>query len=142
VVVNDGRIVAFANLWTLGSGAELSVDLMRHANSTSRILMDYLFIETMLWGKAQGYRWFNLGMAPLSGMQDREFAPVWNRMAAFLYRHGEHFYNFGGLRRYKEKFDPEWRPRYLACPGGLALPRVLMEVTTLIAGGTRRVFMR
>jgi len=142
VVVNGGRIVAFANLWATGSGSELSVDLMRHANSASRNLMDYLFISAMLWGKERGYRWFNLGMAPLSGMQDREFAPVWNRMAAFLYRHGEHFYNFNGLRRYKEKFGPEWRPRYLACPGGLALPRVLMEVTTLIAGGTRRVFMR
>ena len=76
---------------------------MRHANTASRNLMDYLFIEIMLWGKQAGYRWFNLGMAPLSGMQDREFAPVWNRMAAFLYRHGEHFYNFNGLRRYKEQ---------------------------------------
>jgi phosphatidylglycerol lysyltransferase len=138
----DGRIVAFANLWTTESKAELSIDLMRHANATSRNLMDYLFIEIMLWGKQAGYRWFNLGMAPLSGMQDREFAPVWNRMAAFLYRHGEHFYNFNGLRRYKSKFDPQWQPRYLACPGGLALPRVLMDVTTLIAGGTRRIFMR
>ena len=138
----DGRIVAFANLWTTASRSELSIDLMRHANTDSRNLMDYLFIEIMLWGKQAGYRWFNLGMAPLSGMQDREFAPVWNRMAAFLYRHGEHFYNFNGLRRYKEKFAPVWQPRYLACPGGLALPRVLMEVTTLIAGGTRRVFMR
>lgn len=142
VVLHEGRIVAFANLWATASKTELSIDLMRHATAGSRNLMDYLFIEMMLWGKAQGYRWFNLGMAPLSGMQDREFAPVWNRMAAFLYRHGEQFYNFNGLRRYKNKFDPEWHPRYLACPGGLALPRVLMEVTTLIAGGTRRVFMR
>jgi phosphatidylglycerol lysyltransferase len=142
VVMLEGRIVAFANLWEAASRAELSVDLMRQSNTASRNLMDYLFIEIMLWGRAQGYRWFSLGMAPLSGMQDREFAPVWNRMAAFLYRHGEHFYNFNGLRRYKNKFDPEWHPRYLACPGGIALPRVLMEVTTLIAGGTRRVFMR
>ena len=142
VVLIDGRIVAFANLWATGSGTELSVDLMRHVDTETRNLMDYLLIEIMLWGKQLGFHRFNLGMAPLSGMQDREFAPVWNRMAAFLYRHGEPFYNFNGLRRYKEKFDPEWRPRYLACPGGLALPRVLMEITTLIAGGTRRVFMR
>jgi phosphatidylglycerol lysyltransferase len=142
VVQMDGRIVAFANLWLAESHAEVSIDLMRHANSASSNLMDYLFIEIMLWGKQAGYRWFNLGMAPLSGMQDREFAPVWNRMGAFLYRHGEHFYNFSGLRRYKQKFDPDWRPRYLACPGGLALPRVLMDVTTLIAGGTRKVLMR
>ena len=142
VVRIDGRIVAFANLWLAGDKSEVSIDLMRHAVGVSGNLMDYLFIEIMLWGRQQGYHWFILGMAPLSGLQDREFAPVWNRMGAFLYRHGEHFYNFSGLRRYKDKFDPEWRPRYLACPGGLALPRVLMDVTTLIAGGTRRVFMR
>jgi len=142
VVRIDDRIVAFANLWPSASFTEVSVDLMRHADEASSNLMDYLFIETMLWGKQAGYRWFNLGMAPLAGMQDREFAPVWNRMGAFLYRHGEQFYNFSGLRRYKQKFAPEWRPRYLACPGGLALPRVLMDVTTLIAGGTRKVLLR
>jgi len=142
VVRIQGNIVAFANLWPAENLNEVSIDLMRHANAASSNLMDYLFIEIMLWGRAAGYRWFNLGMAPLSGMQDREFAPVWNRMGALLYRHGEHFYNFSGLRRYKQKFAPEWRPRYLACPGGLALPRVLMDVTTLIAGGTRKVLMR
>ena len=32
-------------------------------------LMDYLFVELMLWGSRQGYRWFNLGMAPLAGLE-------------------------------------------------------------------------
>jgi phosphatidylglycerol lysyltransferase len=138
----DGRLVAFANLWRTDNHAELSVDLMRHASDAPRGLMDYLFTEIMLWGKQAGYRWFNLGMAPLSGLQDREFAPMWNRTAAFLYRHGEHFYNFEGLRHYKEKFDPQWRPRYLASTGGWALPRVLVDVTSLIAGGPRKLLMR
>ncbi|MEZ5486405.1 MAG: phosphatidylglycerol lysyltransferase domain-containing protein [Steroidobacteraceae bacterium] len=57
-------------------------------------------------------------------------------------RHGEHFYHFEGLRQYKEKFHPQWRPRYLASLGGLALPRVLMDVTTLIAGSPRKLLMR
>jgi lysylphosphatidylglycerol synthetase-like protein (DUF2156 family) len=37
-----------------------------------------------------------------------------------LFRHGEHFYNFQGLRAFKDKFDPIWEPRYLASLGGLA----------------------
>ena len=78
--------------------------------------MDYLFVELMLWGEAEGYRWFNLGMAPLAGLEDRALAPLWNRLGALLFRHGEHFYNFQGLRQYKEKFDPVWEPRYLASP--------------------------
>ena len=136
-----GRMVAFANLWRTGNHAELSVDLMRHSGDAHHGFMDYLFVEIMLWGKLAGYQWFNLGMAPLSGLQDREFAPLWSRTGALLYRHGEHFYNFEGLRRYKERFTPQWRPRYLASPGGWALPRVLVDVTSLIAGGTRKVLM-
>jgi phosphatidylglycerol lysyltransferase len=81
-------------------------------------------------------------MAPLSGLQNRTLAPLWNRAGALLYRHGEHFYNFRGLRQYKDKFDPLWEPRYLASPGGLALPRVLANTAALISGGLRGVVSR
>ena len=67
---------------------------------------------------AQGYRWFNLGMAPLSGLEAHPLAPAWHRVGNFIFRHGEHFYNFEGLRRYKAKFDPAWEPRYLVARGG------------------------
>ena len=87
--------------------------------------MDYLFINLMLWGREQGYRSFNLGMAPLSGMEKRPFAPLWNRIGSAIFRHGEHFIILRGLRDYKQKYNPIWEPRYLACPGGFALPRVL-----------------
>jgi phosphatidylglycerol lysyltransferase len=93
----------------------------------------------MLWGKQQGYRWFNLGMAPMSGFEDRALAPLWSRVGSFLFRHGEHFYNFQGLRQYKEKFDSTWEPRYLASPGGLALPRIVTNVASLISGGLKGV---
>ena len=128
-------MIAFATLW-LGAGkAELSIDLMRHLPEAPHGVMDGLFIELMLWGRREGYGWFNLGMAPLSGLEDRPLAPAWNRLGAYLFRHGEHFYNFQGLRKYKEKFDPAWEPRYLAAPGGPALPRILLDVVALISGG-------
>jgi phosphatidylglycerol lysyltransferase len=128
-------VVAFANLWLSGSQRTMSVDLMRFSEQAPRSTMDYLFIELMLWGKAEGYQQFNLGMAPLSGLDAHELAPLWAKAGAWLYRHGEHFYNYDGLRRYKEKFDPVWEPRYLASPGGLALPRILTNVASLISGG-------
>jgi phosphatidylglycerol lysyltransferase len=133
----QGEICAFANLWTTGTKAELSVDLMRFDPGAPRSAMDFLFIELMLWGRREGYRWFNLGMAPLSGLEGRAIAPLWSRLGTLVYRHGEHFYNFQGLHQYKEKFDPVWEPRYLACPGGLALPRVLADVAALISRGFR-----
>jgi phosphatidylglycerol lysyltransferase len=74
-------------------------------------------------------------MAPLAGLQHHRLAPLWNRFGALLFRHGEHFYNFQGLRAFKDKFDPVWEPRYLASPGGLALPRILANVAALVSGG-------
>ena len=72
--------------------------------------MEQLFIELMLWGKEEGYQWFNLGMAPLSGLHSHPLAPTWNRVGALIFRLGEEFYNFQGLRRFKEQFDPVSRP--------------------------------
>jgi phosphatidylglycerol lysyltransferase len=137
-----GTPVAFANLWTTATRAELSVDLMRFDPRAPRSTMDYLFIELMLWGKREGYRWFNLGMAPLSGLESHPLAPAWHRVGNFVFRHGEHFYNFEGLRRYKAKFDPTWEPRYLVARGGIALPRVLVEISVLVAGGMKELFAR
>ncbi len=142
VVKREGRIIAFANVWQSAGNTELSIDLMRYEPDAPKGVMDYLMIELMLWGRAQGYAWFNLGMAPLAGLADREFAPLWNRVGAFLFQHGEHFYNFAGLRAYKQKYDPVWRPRYLATTGHLTLPRAVMDVASLIAGGSRRILMR
>jgi phosphatidylglycerol lysyltransferase len=142
VVRSEGEIVAFANLWTTDAHEELSVDLMRFSPDAPRGAMDYLFIELMLWGRAQGYRWFNLGMAPLAGLENRALAPLWHRLGSFLYLHGESFYNSDGLRRFKSKFDPVWEPRYLASPGGLRLPRVLLDVSTLISGGFKELITK
>lgn len=142
VIRHEGKLVAFANLW-LGVGKDaLSPDLMRYLPSAPPGIMEYLFIQLMIWGKQEGYQWFNLGMAPLSGLEDRALTPLWNRLGAFVFRHGEHFYNFQGLRQYKEKFSPEWTPKYLAAPGGLALPRILTNVATLISGGLKGVLAK
>jgi phosphatidylglycerol lysyltransferase len=142
VVKREERPIAFANLWLGAEKEELSVDLMRHAGDAPNGAMDYLFTELMLWGRQQGYRWFNFGMAPLSGLEERAGAPMWHRFGRLAYQYGEHFYNFQGLRRYKEKFGPVWTPRYLASPGGLVLPAVLVDVTALIAGGFAGILAR
>ena len=132
---HQGTVVAFANLWTTESRTGLSVDLMRYLPAAPAGVRQFLVTELMLWGRAEGYRYFSLGMAPLAGLESRALAPLWSRLGAFIYRHGEHFYHFQGLREYKDKFDPVWEPRYLASPGGLALPRVLANVAALISGG-------
>jgi len=139
-VVRAGeKIIAFANILQSADKYELSVDLMRHLPADGSVIMDYLFTELMLQGKKEGFKWFNLGMAPLSGLQDSALAPLWERTGAFLFRYGEHFYNFQGLRQYKEKFNPVWEPKYLASRGGLILPRILANVSSLISSGPKGI---
>jgi phosphatidylglycerol lysyltransferase len=132
--------VAFATLWPGPGKVELSVDLMRHVESAPKGAMEVLFVHVMRWGAEQGYEWFNLGMAPLSGLEASPLASLWSRLGRIVYRRGETFYNFQGLRAFKEKFHPVWEPRYLAYPGGLSLPGVTADVSALVAGGYTRIF--
>ena len=105
--------------------------------------MDYLFTSLMLWGREQGYGWFNLGHGAASpGSRRARSRRSGPGSARFLFRHGEHFYNFQGLRQYKEKFAPGGEPRYLAAPGGLRLPRVLANVAALVSRGLKGAVTR
>jgi len=106
VVIKDeaGNIKAFANIWLTKDKVELSIDLMRYDPDSPKGMIDYLFAEMMLWGKAENYQRFCLGMAPLVGSYNRPLAPLWNKHGATLFKHGEHFYNFEGLYVYKAKF--------------------------------------
>lgn len=133
LIEHEGNIIAFANLWQAPQGGELSIDLMRQASDAPKGTMDYLFVSLFLWGRDNGYAHFSLGMAPLSGLAEHRLAGRWNRFANLIARHGERFYGFGGLRRFKSKFAPIWRSRYLVAPGGMHLAAALLDVTRLIS---------
>lgn len=142
LVRREGRIVAFANVWEGALRDELSVDLMRYSPDAPTSVMEYLYIMLMLWGREQGYPWFNLGMAPFSGLETHFLAPTWTRLGAMLYTHGGQLYNFQGLRRFKDKFDPVWEAKYLASPGGAAVPAILANIASLVSGGMRGVITK
>ncbi|MDK1384956.1 bifunctional lysylphosphatidylglycerol flippase/synthetase MprF [Sinorhizobium sp. 8-89] len=137
-----GRIVAFANILTTVTKEEGSIDLMRFSPDAPKGSMDFLFVQLMEFLKTQGYRRFNLGMAPLSGMSSRRVAPVWDRAGRAFFEHGERFYNFKGLRAFKSKFHPRWQPRYLVASGGLNPILALMDATFLIGGGLKGVIRK
>jgi phosphatidylglycerol lysyltransferase len=134
VLWQEGRIVAFANIWATQNKGELSVDLMRHLPDTPYGTMDSLLVRLMQWGAVQGYRRFNLGMAPLSGLGGGRLAPGWSRIGHAIYGHAEALYGFAGLRSFKAKFHPDWQPRYVATPPGLPAARAMIDLIALIGG--------
>ena len=142
VVRKGAEIVAFANILHGAQKHEMSIDLMRYRPKVSSVMMDFLFAELLVNAKEEGFHWFDLGAAPLAGLADHPLATSWNRIGTMIYQHGEEFYHFEGLRSFKEKFGPVWGPNYLACPGGLAVPRVLFDVTALISGGRLKAIKR
>ena len=102
--------------------------------------MEFVFVESILWAREQNYQSFCLGMAPLSGMERHELAPLWHKIGRIIFERGEDFYNFEGLHAYKSKFDPVWKPRYIAAPPGPRIPLVLLAIARIIAGSMRGIF--
>jgi phosphatidylglycerol lysyltransferase len=131
----DGKPVAFATLWTTASRSAFSMDLMRYANEAPNNIMDYLFVELINWGREQGYEAFEFGIAPLAGLDDRPLAPIMSRVGRLLFERGEEIYNFQGVRRYKDKYDPLWQPRYCAAPHKWSIPWLMADVGLLSSGG-------
>ena len=135
VVRFEGRIVAFANLWITAARSSFSMDLMRYAEDGPKNIMDYLFVELIEWGREQGYEAFEFGMAPLAGLEDRPLAPMMSRVGRLFFDRGEDIYNFQGVRKFKDKYDPLWQPRYIAAPHKWAIPLLLADVGLLSSGG-------
>jgi phosphatidylglycerol lysyltransferase len=132
VIDSKGDPVAFANVWRSGDRSEVSVDLMRRWPHAPPGTMDFLLIELIHHAARTGAEHFNLGMAPLSGMQGGKLAPTWARLANIAFSAERWRYNFAGLRRYKEKFAPQWESRFIAISPGPSGWHSLLDLARLI----------
>ncbi|MEM7246091.1 MAG: phosphatidylglycerol lysyltransferase domain-containing protein [Acidobacteriota bacterium] len=139
VVWLDDEPIAFTNLW-MGADGDLAIDLMRYSSRAPYGVMEYTCAQLCLWAQEQGHRSLSLGVAPLSGLTEGPRSP-WTLTAGAIYRHGERFYGFRGLREYKEKFATEWQARYVAAPVR-RLPQALLATCSLVSGGLGGLFRR
>ena len=142
VVRRAGRIVAFANILPAAGGRRVAVDLMRYLPEEGSGLMEFMFLSLIEHYQSRGAEEFSLGTAPLAGLSERSVARSWNRFGRLIYRHGGAFYNFEGLRAFKQKFQPEWRPRYLALPPNVSPMLAMGDAALLIAGTARGLVAR
>ena len=75
-----------------------------------------------------------MGLSPLAGLGEDPEHGVTERLLGLVYEHGNALYGFRGLHDYKEKFHPEWEPRYLVYPDAAALPAVFAAVARVNSG--------
>lgn len=128
----SGRAVAFGTILAMPDKARAALDLMRYDPAVAPpATMDFLLSEILLWAKEAGIQRFDLSMAPLSGLAEERFAPLFARLGRMIFEQGGRWYNFEGLRKFKEKYKPDWEPRYLAARGAFSLPVALAEVAIL-----------
>ena len=66
----------------------------------------------------EGFRQFDLGLAPLVGVGENPTATTEERIVRQVFELLSRFFPFEGLRAYKAKFDPTWEDRFLVYQGG------------------------
>lgn len=113
VLDQNGEITAFTSLMPNYDEKILTIDLMRYdLDMKSNSMMDYLFLNLFIYAKDKGYKYFNLGMAPLSNVGIYKSAYLSERIASFIFKYADSFYPFQGLRNYKSKYATNWESRY------------------------------
>ena len=134
IIKAEEKILGFATIMPLYTEHTISIDLMRLIPHSPNGAMDALFIGLIEWAISQDYEYFILGKAPLSNVGMNQFSTTKEKLAKYIYQYGNKIYSFKGLRKYKEKFYPEWKSTYLAYPKGTHLPSALIQLTMMISG--------
>jgi phosphatidylglycerol lysyltransferase len=117
VYAQDGTPTAFANLVTEYQKNELTLDLMRHLQKVENGTMEFLFARMLQWAKEKGYDSFSLGLSAMVGVGEKPDDPPAERALHTISEYISRFYNYKGLHIFKEKFHPNWEPRYMAYLG-------------------------
>jgi len=125
----EDKVYAFLNLVPDYAPGEATYDLIRKVNDAPNGVLDMLLAKTFLYLKEKGYTSANMGLAPLSGMEDIN---VTQKTIKYAYENFKMFGQFKGLRKYKDKFFPSWEKKYLIYSHNyhlLQAPRALKRVS-------------
>lgn len=107
----QGKIVGFVNIIPCTTPGMANFDLMRRTHDAPNGVMDYLFVRMFERLRDQGFTQCNLGMVPMSGIDDPE--NIQERIIKLAYERIRQFSHYKSLRFFKEKFEPGWEMMYL-----------------------------
>jgi phosphatidylglycerol lysyltransferase len=129
-----GEPIAFAVLRPTGSDGGWMLDVMRRTRQGVPGALESAVATAIEALGAVGVHRFSLGLAPLAGLE-RSSPDRAERLLALAARLIRPLYNTEGLAFFKDKFAPEWQPRFLAVPGPLALSTAGIALLRLHLGG-------
>jgi phosphatidylglycerol lysyltransferase len=108
---HEEKVLAFLNLVPDYAKGEMTYDLIRKSKDAPNGIVDFLMVETIKYLMSRGHRYFNLGFAPMSGIEKGRDFP--EKSIKFAYEKIRSFSTFKGLRDFKDKYEPDWKNRYI-----------------------------
>jgi phosphatidylglycerol lysyltransferase len=125
----EEKVIAFLNIVPDFSPSGSTYDLLRKTADAPNGIMDFILIEMFNYLKSKGYKFVNLGFAPMSGLNDAHSFK--EKSMKFAYEKIRSFSQYKGLREFKDKFDPVWYNKYLVYDNDydlIQVPAVLSKV--------------
>ncbi|ULQ51054.1 phosphatidylglycerol lysyltransferase domain-containing protein [Flavihumibacter fluvii] len=131
IAVHDDKrkIVAFLNIIPDYAPDECTYDLIRKTNDAPGGCMDAMLVKLAGYGKEKGFNFLNLGLVPMSGINEPENTA--ERAVKYAYEKIKRFRHYQGLREFKEKYASQWLNKYLVYENDfdlLQLPAALNKV--------------
>lgn len=126
---DDEQVFGFLNIIPDYAPDEATYDLIRKTGDAPGGVTDALIVALIDYCKFKKIRYLNLGLAPLSGIDQGKGLP--EKTLKFAYEKFQQFRHYRGLRDFKEKFSPRWSNKYLIYENHydlISLPKALNKV--------------
>ena len=128
----EEKIIAFLNIIPDSVNGEATYDLIRKTNDAPNGIMDFILVALFNHLKSQDYKTVNLGLAPMSGIENPK--TIQDKSMKYAYDKVKSFSHYKGLRNFKEKFSPTWQNQYVIFSNDydlIQMPRILSKVIKL-----------
>lgn len=125
----EDKIIAFLNIIPDTVKGESTYDLIRKTKDAPNGVMDFILIALFNHLKTQNYKTVNLGLAPMSGIENPK--TFQEKSMKYAYDKIKSFSHHKGLRNFKEKFSPNWQNQYVIFSDDydlIQIPRILSKV--------------
>jgi len=110
----SGNIIGFHVFLPFDSKNGWLADVTRRLRDAPSGTTMKINVEAFLKFKEEGYKWASLGDSPLANVRDEANSNhMYEKMMEAIYKNVNQFYDFKGLHRAKEKYNPLWMPSYI-----------------------------
>lgn len=116
----ENKIIAFTNLVPVVHQA--GIDLIRRSENCPNRVMEFLFINLILYLQQTGVDKLSLGMAPLANV---------SRPLKLLSHGLGWIFSFKGLLKFKSQFMPTWEPKYVVFKNSLSLAKLPLALNKI-----------